>query len=200
MYKRFEELLKIKGVKVADVCRETGIGRSTMTSWKQGKYNIKEDKKRALANYFGVSLAVMTGDEPIPDELYEKSNVSRPVYEVAAGEGRINGDYSDLYIDGADYEEDCSWIHICGDSMMPVLMDGDYVKIHHQTETLPNDMTVVQIDGESATVKHVEIVDNGVWLRANNKEVYEDRFYSVTDVMTMPIKIIGKVVELKRRF
>lgn len=190
-YSIYESLLKERNVKTSDVCKAVGINPSAISAWKRGDYVPKDDKRKKIAEYFGVTLDYLDGIT---------TDRSRPVYEVAAGEGRINGDYSDLYIDGADYEEDCSWIHICGDSMMPVLMDGDYVKVHHQTETLPNDMTVVQIDGESATVKHVEIVDNGVWLRANNKEVYEDRFYSVTDVMTMPIKIIGKVVELKRRF
>ena len=79
-------------------------------------------------------------------------------------------------------------------------MDGDKVKVKHQTETSPFDYTVVKVDGDHCTVKHVEIVDNGVWLRADNKAVYKDKFYTTQEVITLPISIIGKVVEMRRNF
>ena len=84
--------------------------------------------------------------------------------------------------------------------MYPVIQDGDMVKVHHQTETSPHDISIVKINGDEATCKYVEIVKDGIWLRAENKSVFEDRFYSIQEVLTLPISIIGKVTELKRRF
>ena len=80
------------------------------------------------------------------------------------------------------------------------LRDGDIVQIQPQTETEPHDFTLIKIDGETATIKFVEITAHGVWIRALNKEVFEDRFYSIQEVMTMPITIIGKVVGMQRKF
>lgn len=63
MYEIFERLLSKKGVKVSDVCKETGISSSTFTDWKKGRYTPKQDKLQKIADYFGVSLEyLMTGE------------------------------------------------------------------------------------------------------------------------------------------
>lgn len=84
--------------------------------------------------------------------------------------------------------------------MYPILQDGDMVLISHEAETTPHDLTAVKIDGDSTTIKHVTIVDNGIWLKAENKEVYEDRFYTIQEVLTLPVTIIGKVIESRRSY
>lgn len=56
MYKKFEKLLKKKGVTAYKVSKETGISQSSFSDWKQGKSNPKIDKLKILANYFGVSI------------------------------------------------------------------------------------------------------------------------------------------------
>ena len=122
----------------------------------------------------------------------------KPLYSASAGEGAYNGSSAlevVKMLDG-DYE----YAKVVGDSMLPELRDGDIVQIQPQTETEPHDFTLIKIDGETATIKFVEITAHGVWIRALNKEVFEDRFYSIQEVMTMPITIIGKVVGMQRKF
>jgi repressor LexA len=202
MYERFEELRRLLGFSVAEVCRETGIAKSTMSDWKKGKFRLKDDKRKLIANLFGVSLAVLDAEEPIPFEIIPGAyRQGVPSFDLSAGEGRINGDYAQEYVEyggdsGASGEFYYCTIH--GDSMYPTLHDGDRVKVRMQTETTPQDIAVVKIDNETVTAKHVEIVGNGIWLRAENESVFKDRFYSVQDVMTLPVTIIGVVVQLQR--
>lgn len=66
MYKTFEMLLKEKGVKVADVCKATGLKPSMMSDWKRGKYTPKTDKLQLIADYFGVPLETFTGRNQLP--------------------------------------------------------------------------------------------------------------------------------------
>lgn len=207
MYERFDELRKLFGVTVAKICAETGINKSTMSEWKNGKFRLKDDKRKALANYFGVSLAVLDGEEPIPDYLmnrysaeYHETVDAKPIYDLAAGQGRVNGDFAEEYKTADTDSEEYTWCRIYGDSMYPELHDGDMVKVHLQTETTPQDLTVVKINGDEATVKYVEITDKGVWLRAINKDVFQDRFFSVSEVMTLPVSIIGKVTMFQRSY
>lgn len=135
------------------------------------------------------------------DELEEFEKSHKPIYDVAAGQGRINDGYADEFVEEEEEVEDgYSWCRICGDSMYPILRDGDKVKVRHQTQTEPTDLTVVKINGDEATCKYVQITDNGVWLRAENKEVFADRFYTVSEVLSLPITIIGKVVQMQRSF
>lgn len=198
MYERFDEIRRLLGYSVAEVCRETGIAKSTMSDWKNGKFKMKEDKRKKIAAMFGISLAVLDGEEPIPLKIMPESlQNSVPSYELSAGGGRVNGEYAQEYVN-KEQEDGFCYCTIYGDSMYPTLHDGDIVKVKLQTETTPQDIAVVKVDGETVTAKHVEIVRDGIWLRADNKDVYEDRFYTVQEVMTLPVTIIGVVVQLQR--
>lgn len=185
----FEQLLEERGLSTSDVSRATGISKSSFSSWKNGTAAPKGDKIYTIAQFFNVPMEIFYGGE-------ETVRHQKPVYEVAAGQGRINESYSNDYMD--DAEDGYEYCHVVGDSMYPVLRDGDIVVVRPQTDVRPNDFAVVKIDGESATIKHVEITDKGVWLRAENKEVFKDKFYTVQEVMTLPVTIIGKAVEIRR--
>lgn len=194
-YKVFEKLLEKDGVKAADVCRATGINSATFSNWKKGAYAPKHDKLGLIAEYFGIAPWVFY-DEPENIDTYKRKNQSG-IYDVDAGPGHYNSDQPSEYMD--DAMPDSSYCRVHGDSMLPTLHDGDIVVVRHQQETAPNDYTVVKLNGDECTVKFVEIVDNGVWLRAENKEVFEDRFYTVQEVLSLPITIIGKAVEVRRQ-
>lgn len=196
MYEDFEKLCKERGVRVSDVAKATGISPTTFSEWKKGKYTPKMDKMTKIAEYFNVPVDAI-GNTRIVFTYVPKKNIE--LFDVSAGQGRVNGQYATEYMTD-DTEDGYSWCTVCGDSMLPELKDGDRIKVHLQTETTPHDLTVVKIDGESCTVKFVEITDTGVWLKALNKEVYEDTFYTIKDVMQMPIKIVGKVTEVRREY
>ena len=63
MYKIYEKLRDEKGVTNYQVCKETGLNNSDLSNWKRGKYQIKIDKLQKLADYFGVKLSVLIGEE-----------------------------------------------------------------------------------------------------------------------------------------
>lgn len=197
-------LCQEKGVKITNVEEELGFARGSFKKIDSSKPSA--EKIYALASFFGVPMELFYDDNAYErmeqyverfKENYKKNR--QEVYDVACGNGRINGDYSSEYMD-EETEEGFSWCEVHGDSMSPILLDGDFVKVEHMTQTERTDLTVVKVDGESATIKYVEVVENGIWLRAENKEVFSDCFYSVQDVLTLPITIVGKVVELKRKF
>lgn len=188
-YELILTLCKKKGVKITKVEEELGFARGSFKKMDSSKPSA--EKIYALAKYFDVPMEYFF-EENKPLRLL------KPVYEVAAGEGRINSDYTDNYISFDEDSDEYTYCSVHGDSMYPIVQSGDIIKIRLTSEISPSDLTVIKIDGESATVKYVEIVQDGLWIRAENKEVFEDRFYSVKDVMTLPITIVGKAVELQR--
>ena len=190
-YDVYEFMLNRRGLKTSDVCKATGIDPSTISNWKNGNYIPKNDKLDKLAEFFGIAPWDFWGEpENIPK--YYKEYADEP-FEVAAGQGRINDDYG-------DEEKEWSTVKICGDSMFPSLHDGDLVKVHHITGNIsPRDFAIVKINGDESTCKHIEITNDGIWLRAENKEVYEDKFFSVQDVLTLPVTIIGVATEIVQR-
>lgn len=65
MYEIYCKLRDEKGVKDADVVRETGITKSTFSDWKSGRSKPKNEKLQKIADYFGVTIDyLMTGKEP----------------------------------------------------------------------------------------------------------------------------------------
>lgn len=56
MYKKFETLLKERGVTPYRVAKETGITTSTLSEWKNGHFTPKVNKIQKIADYFGVPL------------------------------------------------------------------------------------------------------------------------------------------------
>ena len=192
-YAIYEALLNHNNVKTSEVCKAIGMNASTISHWKNGLYSPKNDKIELLAEYFHIAPWAFYSDDTDDMEWYFERGQGN-IYEVAAGQGRINDGYETM----ATPDEDTSTIKIVGDSMYPVLHDGDIVTIKHQPETAPTDLTVIKINGDESTIKHVEVTETGVWVRAINKDVFEDRFYTVREVMTLPVTIIGKAIELRR--
>ena len=207
MYEKVEKLMEEKGVKVADVAKATGISSSVFTDWKKGRYTPKADKLYALAQYFDVPMEYFFDENDQLDYYYEKiqeristylKGIEKPLYRASAGSGAYNDTYTSDSISMG--EEGYEYATVVGDSMLPELRDGDVIKIEPTSQTSPKDFTLIKIDGEDCTVKFVEVVDNGIWVRALNKEVFADRFYTIQDVLTLPITIIGKVVAFRRSF
>lgn len=64
MYEIFEKLMKDRGVTPYRVHKETGVAQSTLSDWKNGKCRPKIDKIRAIADYFGVTVDYLLGNEP----------------------------------------------------------------------------------------------------------------------------------------
>lgn len=197
-----------KGVTISQLERDLGFARGSISKIDSHRPSVYRITK--IIDYLdipsGDALILYAGEyeneefiKGMVEEL-EKVREQTPIFEVSAGEGRYNGQYATEYVEDEKADEEHSWCTVCGESMVPELKDGDRIRVHHMTQTTPSDLTVVQIDGENCTVKYVEIADTGVWLRALNKEVFRDRFYSVQEVMTLPVKIIGKVVEVRRLY
>lgn len=62
MYEIFAELLSQKDAKAADVCKATGLPSSLFSEWKKGKSTPKIDKMQKIADYFGVSVQYLMGE------------------------------------------------------------------------------------------------------------------------------------------
>ena len=62
------------------------------------------------------------------------------------------------------------------------------------------DVAVILINGEYTTLKKVIKGNGGITLIAFNIAAYEPHFYSWQDIESLPLKIIGKVVELRAKF
>lgn len=86
MYEIYCELRDARGMKDADVARETGITKSTFSDWKNGRSNPKDAKLQKIADLFGVSVEyIRTGKEKEGGEKYylneDTAEIAQAVFE-----------------------------------------------------------------------------------------------------------------------
>ena len=186
--------------------------KSHLSQYVNGKSNPDNEKIFLLSKVFGVSAAWLLGyyvprykiteefDEDIPPK---SQGIKIPVLGTVPAGIPITA-----VEDILDYEEiPKSWenqgeffgLKIKGDSMYPTLENGDVVIVRKQSTADNGDTVIVMVNGDDATCKRYERSDTGIMLIPNNN-AYAPAFYTNEEIETLPLTIIGKVVELRRKF
>lgn len=196
---RLRKLRKERGMRIEDMAKYLGIAVSTYGRWESGS-NSPYRKLEELARFFNVSVDYLTtGKETPKDE--NRNIVHVPVlWRIATGIPidaiqEIEG-WEEMYKPGAK-EGEYFALHIKGSSMEPRMREGDIV-IVRRTEAFENgDTCIVLVNGNEATCKIVQKQANGITLIGYNTTVYPPHFYSSEEVVNLPVKIIGVVVEFR---
>lgn len=88
---------------------------------------------------------------------------------------------------------------IKGNSMEPRICEGDIVIAKQQSDCQSGDIVIVTINGNDAIVKRLIKYNEGISLISNNP-IFEPMYFNKNEINTIPIKIIGKVVENRQRY
>jgi len=89
-------------------------------------------------------------------------------------------------------------LQVHGDSMYPEYLDGDTVIIRKQPSCDSGDDCAVMVNATDATLKRVHVYPDHLELEAINK-MYGKRSFTNDEVQSLPISVIGVVVELRRK-
>lgn len=149
-----------------------------------------------IASVMGISVDTLL--EMVDSD--QRIDISVPVYEAAAGEGRLNDGYpSEEYKIQLEPEEFV--VRVVGRSMEPTLQDGDVVIMTAQSVLdYPHQIALVKVDGEESTIKRVEVRDDGIMLIGDNIDVYPPHFFTAAQVEQLPVTIEGVLTKLIREF
>lgn len=83
--------------------------------------------------------------------------------------------------------------------MTPNICDGDTVIVRQQPDAENGETVIALVNGSDAVCKRLRKYKDGIELISNNPS-YAPMEYSHKDIEETPVKIIGKVVELRRKF
>lgn len=87
-------------------------------------------------------------------------------------------------------------LKIHGDSMEPRIYDGDVVIVRQQEDAESGEIVIALVNGSDATCKRLIKYANGIHLMSLNSK-YEPMTFTNDEMTEKPVKIIGKVVELR---
>lgn len=90
-------------------------------------------------------------------------------------------------------------LKVVGDSMTPDINSGDIILVKEQQDIDNNgQIAVILIDGEDATVKKVTKTESGLMITAINSAVFDPLFFTWEEVQSLPVTVLGVVVEIRR--
>lgn len=90
-------------------------------------------------------------------------------------------------------------LQVNGDSMEPKFSSGDVVIVKKQSNIANNEIGVFMIENESAIIRKAIKHDNGMYLAPLNTSD-PPIFFTDEEIKSLPVKILGKVIELRAKF
>ena len=178
-----------------EVADYLSVDRSTVTKWEGGKYDPDNATLIRLAMYYGTTVDDLLGVAPVKGvrvPIYGSVPAGVPLEAIENIEG-----YEEITPALASKGEYFA-LKIKGESMSPFILNNDIVIVRKQSEIESGDIAIVLVNGDEATCKTVKISDDGITLIGHNTLVYPPHFYSQKEIATLPVRIIGRVVEVKR--
>jgi repressor LexA len=190
-----------KGLNQNEVGELVGMAQSAVSKWERGATEPDHNTLRILSDYYGVSIDYLLGNSDEPQA--KRKGVSIPVLgDVAAG---VPIEAIEDILDYEDIDEDLARtgeffaLRIRGRSMEPRMMEGDVVIVRQQETAENGDTVVVSVNGDLATVKKIKIGPAGITLIPTNPS-YDPMFFTREEVEQLPVRVRGKVVELRAKF
>ena len=201
MAKNIRNYMSLYNVTQTEICNTLGLKMPTFSDWINAKTYPRIDKIELLANYFGISKSDLV--ENHSSETKEKRGVTIKVYgRVAAG---IPIEMIEDVVDAEEISQEMAktgmffGLKIHGSSMEPRMREGDTIIVRKQEDAETGDIVIVTVNGTDATCKRLKKYRDGIELIPMNPS-YEPKFFTDKEVADKPVRIIGKVVELRAKF
>ncbi len=197
--KRIKEKREQQGITQKELASKLGYkNKSTIAKIEAGANDIVQSKVVEFAKALNTSVAFLMGwsDEQISSGKGIKINVL----------GRVAADIPiEAIEDVIDTEEitaemaktgEFFGLQIHGDSMEPRIYENDVVIVRKQEDAENGDIVIAMINGNDATCKRLIKYAGGISLVSLNAK-YAPMTFSNKEILEKPVRILGKVVELR---
>ena len=181
-----------------ELAKKIDTSRSNIANYENGKNMPSVDILEKLSKLFDCTTDYLLGksdnrNSDVPISKIPILGTVKAGYDWLAEENIV--DYITLKENIPNVNEYYA-LRITGDSMLPLLAEGDLVIVHDQDDVESGQTAVVLINGEEATVKKVVKTNEGIELHAMNP-YYPVKKFTFEDMQKIPVKIIGRVKEAK---
>lgn len=190
-----------------ELANASGVSKASISQYLSGSHapsNISSGKMAKILNVNPVWL--MGFDVPMREtsnsETITHNKIINVLGRVAAG---IPINAITEIIDTEEISEAMAktgeyfGLKIKGDSMEPRICDGDVVIVRQQDDAESGDIVIAMVNGDDATCKRLIKYASSIALVSLNTK-YEPMMFTNEEIMSKPVRVIGKVVELRGKF
>lgn len=187
-----------------DLANYLNVSNTTVNNWVKGYSMPRMDKVDRICQFFMITRA---------DLLENKSQEESPTRHAKGVRipvlGRVAAGIPIEAIEDIDEWEEISEsmakageyfaLRIQGDSMLPEIRQGDIAIVRKQPCVESGEIAIVLVNGNDATCKKIQKQENGITLIGYNTAVYSPTFYTRKQIEDLPVCVLGKVIELRRK-
>ena len=196
---RLRRLRKEKSYNQSKVANKIGVSQNAYSRYELGLAEPSADSLRLIADLYNVTIDyLLTGSD-----LKTEKEIKIPVLGSIPAGIPIEAieeilDYEEIPKEWASQGEYFG-LKVKGNSMEPRICSGDVVIVRKQEDAETGDVCVVMVNGFDATLKQIKKDTGGITLVPFNK-TYSPVYYSNKEIQELPVRIVGKVIELRGKF
>ncbi len=202
MAERIKERRTIMGFTQEELGEKLGLQKSAIAKYENGRVeNIKRSVIADMAKILNCSPSYLMGWDDTSKPSH-KGVVINVLGRVAAG---IPIEAIENIIDTEEISAELAktgeffGLQIHGDSMEPKFSEGDVVIVRKQDDAESGDIVIASVNGTDATCKRLRKYYEGIELIPLNPS-YDPMYFTNEEISSKPVRIIGRVVELRAKF
>lgn len=194
---RLKEIRKYLNMTQKNLADKLNVKQNTVSYWENGRRQIDLEMAKRISEIAGCTVEYLIGGErgeklalKVEDvDAFSEGVPVEAIYDMT--------DYETVLID--DKKKNHFVIRVKEDGMEPYININDIVILRGQDSASSGDIVLVKtIDGKLLIKEYLRHKEGVSFISYNRK--YPPVFYSKEEMKTLPIKIIGRVMELRRKF
>lgn len=176
------EIRREKGMSQQELARLCGVHQTAVSQWEKGRTMPDRNSLQLLSRILDVSVDTLLGEEKTDD----KNKI--PMFgQISAAELCQRIGTNEYYA-----------LNVCDSSMSPVMFPGDTVVINRSDEVGNGETGVFSIGNGNAFIRKIIKKDTSIMLVSENTS-YEPLVFSKAECDALPVYVLGKAVELRRK-
>lgn len=202
--KNLNRYLSLSSKSQKEVADAIGVSPQTFNTWCQAIALPRMGKVQKLADYFNIGKSDLI-DEKDTNSMASSHCKGIPIPVLGRVAAGIPIEAIEDVIDTEEISEDIAktgeffGLRIDGDSMEPKFSKGDVVIVRKQDDAESGDIVIATVNGSDATCKRLKKYQDGIALISTNSS-YDPMIFNNEEIESKPVRIIGKVVELRAKF
>lgn len=192
-----------------ELANASGVSKASISQYLNGSHspsNISSGKMAKILNVnpvwlMGFDVPMLVPDKDVSNKSTQKGLTVNVLCRVAAG---IPIEAITDIVDQEEISEDLAktgeffGLRIQGNSMEPDIHNGDTVIVKKQDDAESNEIVIALINGNDGVCKRLKKYAESIALVSINPD-YEPMYFNQEEIDNTPVRIIGKVVELRRK-
>ncbi len=198
---KLKELRKQNNITMKELGKKLNLAESTISLYEMGKREPDFQTLIKIADLFNVTIDYLLGTKQ--QNFNIRKGIKIPVLGTIPAGIPIEAieeilDYEEISEEMARTGEYFA-LKVKGDSMLPTIKDGDTVIVKKAEDAETGKICVVMINGYDATLKEIKKDPQGLYVIPHNPNSdFKPTFFSNQEIETVPVRIIGVAVEIRR--